>query len=87
MEGKSKLTPDELKGCLKDDCQFIIRDNEILVGLMDKNQVGAGSEYGLMHAIHELYGPEVLGCMFTALSKLFSMYLQSHGFTCGLDDL
>ena len=37
MESKSKLTPDELKGCLKDDCQFIIRDNEILVGIMDKN--------------------------------------------------
>lgn len=37
MESKSKLTTDELKECLKDDCQFIMRDNEILLGIMDKN--------------------------------------------------
>lgn len=87
MESKAKLTADELSGNMKDDCQVIVRDNELLQGVIDKNQVGGGADFGLMHAFHELYGADLLGQLFTALAKLLSAYLQIHGFTCGMDDL
>lgn len=75
MEGKTKLSKAELQGNLSEETQFIVRDNELLQGIIDKNQVGSGAEYGLMHAFHELYGPKMLGQLFTALAKVFSFNL------------
>lgn len=40
-----------------------------------------------MHSFDELYGYKFTGQLLTALTKLFSSYLQMHGFTCGMDDL
>ncbi len=56
-------------------------------GLIDKNQVGSGSDYGLLHSFNELYGEKTTGKLMTCLNKLFLNYMQMHGFTCGLDDL
>jgi DNA-directed RNA polymerase I subunit RPA1 len=57
------------------------------LGVLDKNQLGSGAEYGLLHAFHELYGPSLTGQLLTGLARLFAAYLQMHGFTCGMDDL
>jgi DNA-directed RNA polymerase I subunit RPA1 len=62
-------------------------DNELLKGLLDKNQIGSNSDYGLLHSFTELYGEKITGKLITALNKLFLNYMQIHGFTCGLDDL
>jgi hypothetical protein len=35
----------------------------------------------------EVYGNSVAGEMLSALSRLLTLYLQWHGFTCGMDDL
>lgn len=35
----------------------------------------------------ELYGPSVAGRLLNCFSRLFTAYLQWHGFTCGFDDL
>jgi DNA-directed RNA polymerase I subunit RPA1 len=58
-----------------------------LKGLVDKAQVGSGSDYGLLHSFNELYGEKTTGKLMTCLNKLFLNYMQMHGFTCGLDDL
>lgn len=75
MEMKAKLTSDELTGIYKDDTVVIFRDNELLQGILDKNQFGAGATYGLMHAFYELYGASLTGKLFTALAKLLSAHL------------
>jgi len=75
MEMKTKLSSDELTGIYKDDTLVIVRDNELLQGILDKNQFGAGATYGLMHAFYELYGPNMTGKLFTALAKLLSTHL------------
>ena len=31
-------------------------DNELLKGIIDKNQVGSNADYGLIHSFNELYG-------------------------------
>ena len=62
-------------------------DNEFLKGIIDKNQIGSNSDYGLLHSFTELYGEATTGKLMTCLNKLFLNYMQMHGFTCGLDDL
>jgi DNA-directed RNA polymerase I subunit RPA1 len=64
-----------------------IRDNEILTGVLDKNQIG-NSEFGLIHSYFELYGPKFAGELISVFGRLFIHYLQFfHGFTCGVSDL
>ena len=62
-------------------------DNEFLKGIIDKNQIGSNSDYGLLHSFTELYGEATTGKLMTCLNKLFLNYMQMHGLTCGLDDL
>jgi len=52
--------------------------------VLDKSQFGATS-YGLVHAVYELYGPDIAGNLLTVLGRLFTVFLQSYGFTCGID--
>lgn len=40
-----------------------------------------------MHSFYELYGSEKAGELLTALARVFAIYLQTYGFTVGLDDL
>ena len=86
MESKSKVAS-ELKFHASDESQVILKDNELVQGVLDKNQLGSGSDYGLVHSFYELYGPNKTGQLLTAFAKLFNAYLQIHGFTCGMDDL
>ncbi|CAN8279787.1 unnamed protein product [Cochlearia groenlandica] len=64
--------------------KLLIRKNEFIRGVIDKAQF---ADYGLVHTVHELYGPNAAGNLLSVFSRLFTVYLQSHGFTCGVDDL
>jgi DNA-directed RNA polymerase I subunit RPA1 len=64
----------------------IIRNNELLCGVLDKNQFGDAG-YGLVHAVYELYGGPTSGELMSTLGRLFTLYLQTLGFTCGIDDM
>lgn len=65
----------------------IIRGNELLTGIIDKNQIG-NSTFGIVHSYYEIYGPMYAGELLTVLCKLLINYLQfTHGFTCGVGDL
>ncbi|CAH9125930.1 unnamed protein product [Cuscuta epithymum] len=66
------------------DSKFIIWKNELVRGVIDKAQFG---KFGLVHTFQELYGSNVAGNLLSALSRLFTIFLQTHGFTCGVDDL
>ncbi|GFY98256.1 nuclear RNA polymerase A1 [Actinidia rufa] len=63
---------------------LLIRKNELVHGVIDKAQFG---KYGLVHTVQELYGSDTAGILLSALSRLFTVFLQIHGFTCGVDDL
>ncbi|KAL1813569.1 hypothetical protein ACET3Z_023634 [Daucus carota] len=64
--------------------KVLIRRNELVRGVIDKAQFG---KYGLVHTVQELYGSDTAGILLSALSRLFTCFLQMHGFTCGVDDL
>lgn len=85
MLGKSK-TPGSQWGPGSSEGLVIFQDGELLCGILDKAQFGASS-YGMVHSVHELYGPEVTGKLLGILSRLFTKFLQHDAFSCGMEDL
>ena len=66
--------------------QVVFLDGYLVRGVLDKSQYGA-SAYGLVHSVHEVYGPESAGRLLSILSRLLTKYLQHIAFTCRMDDL
>jgi len=66
------------------ELELIVKDNELVCGVIDKAQFG---KYGIVHTVQELYGPQMAGRLLSVFSRLFTAYLQMHGFTCGFGDL
>ncbi|XP_062281970.1 DNA-directed RNA polymerase I subunit RPA1 [Scomber scombrus] len=69
------------------DSQVVIRQGELLVGVLDKAHYGS-SVYGLVHCCYELYGGGTSGKLLSCLARLFTAYLQLYrGFTLGVEDI
>lgn len=68
------------------ESQVQIRNGELLVGVLDKQQYGA-TTYGLIHCMYELYGGDVSTLLLTAFTKVFTFFLQLEGFTLGVKDI
>ena len=66
--------------------EVLFRRGELLCGVLDKSQYGA-SQYGLVHALHEVYGPDTAGKALSVLGRLLTNYTMAKAFTCGMDDL
>jgi DNA-directed RNA polymerase I subunit RPA1 len=86
MHSKGRINERFLSAIDKEDKQVIIQGNEMLTGILDKAAIGS-STFGLIHCFYELTDSKRTGKLLSGLSRLFSNYLQMHGFTCGLDDL
>jgi hypothetical protein len=56
----------------------VIRQGELLVGILDKNQYGA-TPYSLSHLFFELYGGWVSADFLSGLSKLFTDFIKDEG--------
>jgi DNA-directed RNA polymerase I subunit RPA1 len=86
VEGKSKLSAAGF-GESEQEHLVLIRDGELLRGILDKNAFGS-SEFSLVHAVYEGYGPNKAGLLLNALGRLFTAYLQHYsGHSCRMEDL
>ncbi|SCU84524.1 LANO_0C01596g1_1 [Lachancea nothofagi CBS 11611] len=72
------------KGSTENDVVF--KNGELISGILDKSQYGA-SKYGIVHSLHEVYGPDVSAKVLSVLGRLFTNYITATAFTCGMDDL
>jgi len=86
--GKSReAVVGKLKEKEMSESEVVIREGELLSGVMDKASCGA-SAYGLVHAVNELYGGTISGRLMTSFARLFTCYLQWYGgFTLGTEDI
>eukprot|EP00854_Cymbomonas_tetramitiformis_P018706 gene18706-22333_t len=66
------------------ESDFRVFGNDLVTGVLDKAAFG---KFGLMHAVQELHGCKAAGRLLSSFSRLFTGYLQMHGFTCGMEDL
>lgn len=56
-----------------DEDKLLIYKNDLVRGVVDKAQFG---DYGIIHTVQELYGSNVAGNLLSALSRLFTTFLQ-----------
>lgn len=75
-----------LEGNNMSEAEVIIRNGELLVGVLDKTHYGA-TPYGLIHCMYELYGGNSSTQLLTSFAKLFTIFLQREGFTLGVHDI
>ncbi|XP_030852023.1 DNA-directed RNA polymerase I subunit RPA1-like [Strongylocentrotus purpuratus] len=69
------------------ESEVIIREGELLSGVLDKGNYGP-TPYGLVHCIYELYGGHIAGKLLSHFGRLFTTFLQQHtGFTLGPEDI
>ena len=86
MERQSK-TSDTSFGAEQQEHLVLIRDGELLRGVLDKNAFGATS-FSLVHCVYEAYGPEKAGLLLNIFGRLFTAYLQYYsGHSCRMEDL
>ncbi|KAH7108430.1 beta and beta-prime subunits of DNA dependent RNA-polymerase [Auriculariales sp. MPI-PUGE-AT-0066] len=78
--------PKEVWGPTQNEEEVIFLEGHFLCGVLDKSQLGA-SEFGLVHSVYEVYGPELAGRLLGISSRLLTKYLQTRAFTCRMDDL
>ncbi|XP_017771574.1 PREDICTED: DNA-directed RNA polymerase I subunit RPA1 [Nicrophorus vespilloides] len=83
LQGGKKLFDDEME---MSEAEVIIRNGELIAGILDKSHYGS-SAYGLVHCIYELYGGDYAIKLLSSLSRIFTVFLQSEGFTLGVRDI
>ena len=67
------------------DTDVIIRQGQLLSGLIDKAHCGA-TLASVVHCYYELYGKRCAADLVSAFSKLFTLFLQYYrGFTLGIE--
>lgn len=86
VERKAK-TPGTAFGAAQEEHLVLIRDGELLRGVLDKAAFGA-TDFSLVHAVYEAYGPAKAGLLLNAFGRLFTAYLQYYsGHSCRMEDL
>lgn len=61
------------EGMKNPENSLVIWKNEVVQGVIDKAQFG---QFGLVHTVQELYGSNIAGLLLSALSRLFTIFLQ-----------
>ena len=85
-ERKTK-TPPTAFGAEMEEHLVLVRDGELLRGVLDKAAFGA-TDFSLVHAVYEAYGPNKAGLLLNAFGRLFTAYLQYYsGHSCRMEDL
>ncbi|KAI5789730.1 hypothetical protein DFH27DRAFT_571828 [Peziza echinospora] len=86
MSAKSKISGDKWGDIGKEEGTVLFQKGYFIHGILDKNHLGP-SEYGFVHSIYEVYGPDTAGRLLSVVGRLFTKYLHMRAFTCGMDDL
>ncbi|KAK0705179.1 hypothetical protein B0H67DRAFT_649536 [Lasiosphaeris hirsuta] len=86
MNGSSSVKARAWGASAIEEGTVMFRDGEFVSGILDKSQLGP-SGGGLIHAIHEVYGPSSAGKLLSSMGRLLTRYLAMIAFTCGMDDL
>jgi len=85
-ERKSK-TPETAFGKEQEEHLVLIRDGELLRGVLDKAAFGS-TDFSLVHAVQEAYGGAKAGLLLNTLGRLFTAYIQYYsGHSCRMEDL
>jgi DNA-directed RNA polymerase I subunit RPA1 len=88
MTGKAKIKNawTAPQAGLEGEGTIIVRDSQLLCGVLDKSQCGA-TPFGLVHSCYEVYGGTMASDLLSALGRVFTHWLKYHAHTLCIDDL
>lgn len=69
------------------DGWLVIRNSEVMCGLMDKSTVGSGKKDSIFYIILRDYGPEAAAGAMNRLARLCARALTNRGFSIGVGDV
>lgn len=79
------------KVCTKEDCEYdsyvVIRDGDLIFGVVDERAFGAGEADSLFHRIIKEKGPTSARRFLDSVGRLLVRLITDRGFTMGLDDV
>ena len=79
-------TSGKLWGANSEENTVIIKDGQLLCGIMDKSQIGPAAG-GLINGIYEAYGETIAGRALSIIGRLLTKLLHMRAFSCGVEDL
>lgn len=82
-----KHTPDEAPDLNADDAYLVIRNSEVMCGVMDKATVGDGKKDSVFYVIMRDYGADHAVQAMNRLAKLSARWLTNNGFSIGISDV
>lgn len=80
-------SPDMTPDMCPNDGWLVIRNSEVMCGVMDKSTVGAGKKDSIFYILLRDYGPEAAAGAMNRLAKLCARSLTNHGFSIGVGDV
>ncbi|KZM26933.1 DNA binding [Ascochyta rabiei] len=85
LESKSS-TNGKLWGAYSEEQQVIVKDGELMCGIIDKSQIGPAPG-GLINGIYEAYGETIAGRALSIIGRMLTKLLHMRAFSCGVEDL
>ncbi len=90
MTFKAKIC-EHRKTCLKENCPIdayvVIKDGQLLHGVIDENAIGAQKSESMFHRIVKDYGTDVARKFLDSITRLLLEFISSRGFTMAIDDV
>jgi DNA-directed RNA polymerase III subunit RPC1 len=69
------------------DGWLVVRNSEVMCGLMDKTTVGSGKKDSIFYIILRDFGPDEAVLAMNRLAKISARYLTNQGFSIGISDV
>ncbi|KAI8805242.1 hypothetical protein BJ742DRAFT_821492 [Cladochytrium replicatum] len=69
------------------DGWMVIRNSELLCGVVDKGTIGDGSKKGIFYTALRDFGPEHAAALMNRVAKCSARWLANQGFSIGIDDV
>lgn len=91
LEAKCKSYSPPPKGMApdmnEDDCYLVIRNSEVMCGVMDKATVGDGKKDSVFYVMMRDFGPDYAVQGMNRLARLSARWLTNQGFSIGINDV
>lgn len=82
-----KFTPGQAPDLDMNDAYLVIRNSEVMCGVMDKATVGDGKKDSVFYVLMRDYGPDYAVQGMNRLAKLSARWLTNNGFSLGISDV
>lgn len=82
-----KARPGQFPDMDPNDAYLVVRNSEVMCGLMDKSTVGSGKKDSIFYVMLRDFGPDAAVHAINRLAKLCARYLTTQGFSIGVGDV